>query len=99
MVENERKDDNTGDSGGKSPKKLRVLLRTFGCQMNERDSEGVQGLLLGRGYEDTPFIEEADLVLYNTCSVRDHAEQKVLGRIGEFRKLKERNPKLVVGII
>ncbi|PIU40675.1 MAG: tRNA (N6-isopentenyl adenosine(37)-C2)-methylthiotransferase MiaB [Candidatus Omnitrophica bacterium CG07_land_8_20_14_0_80_50_8] len=67
--------------------------------MNERDSEGVQGLLLGRGYEETPFIEEANLVLYNTCSVRDHAEQKIFGRIGEFRKLKERNPELIVGII
>ena len=45
--------------------------------MNERDSEGVQGLLLERGYEDASSIEEADLILYNTCSVRDHAEQKV----------------------
>lgn len=79
------------------PKKF--FLQTFGCQMNERDSEAVQGLLLGRGYDSTPFIEEADLLLYNTCSVRDHAEQKVFGRMGAFRKLKEINPRLIVGIV
>jgi len=67
--------------------------------MNERDSEAVQGLLLGRGYTDTASPEEADLILYNTCSVRDHAEQKVFGRMGNFRKLKEKNPDLVIGII
>lgn len=67
--------------------------------MNERDSEGVQGLLLGSGYEATSEIEEADLVLYNTCSIRDHAEQKIFGRLGHFSKLKEKNPRLVVGIM
>lgn len=99
MVENERKDDNTGDSGGKSPKKLRVLLRTFGCQMNERDSEAVNGILLGRGFESTSSLEDADVIFYNTCSVRDHAEQKVFGRMGAFKKLKEKKPNLVVGIL
>ena len=67
--------------------------------MNERDSEGVQGLMLGRGYEATPFIEEADVILYNTCSIRDHAEQKLFGRMGNFKRMKEVNPRLVVGII
>lgn len=67
--------------------------------MNERDSEAVEGLLLGRGYETTPALEDADLILYNTCSIRDHAEQKVFGRIGSFRKLKEKKPTLIVGII
>ena len=67
--------------------------------MNERDSEAVVGLLMDRGYEMTPLVEEADLLLYNTCSVRDHAEQKVFGRIGAFRKLKEKNPNLVIGIV
>lgn len=79
------------------PQKL--YLQTFGCQMNERDSEAVTGLLLDRGFETTPSIEEADLLLYNTCSVRDHAEQKVFGRLGAFRKLKEKNPQLVIGIL
>ncbi len=67
--------------------------------MNERDSEAVTGLMLGRGYETTASVEEADVLLYNTCSVRDHAEQKVFGRMGAFRKLKENNPQLVIGII
>jgi len=67
--------------------------------MNERDSEAVQGLLLDRGYADVSKPEDADLILYNTCSVRDHAEQKVFGRMGHFHKLKEKNPNLVIGII
>ena len=67
--------------------------------MNERDSEAVTGLLLDRGYEQTQAPESADLLLYNTCSVRDHAEQKVFGRMGHFKKLKENNPDLVIGIV
>ena len=67
--------------------------------MNERDSEAVTGLLLGRGYEQTPSPEGADLILYNTCSVRDHAEQKVFGRMGAFGALKAKNPALVIGIL
>ena len=80
-----------------SPKK--VFLQTFGCQMNERDSEAVTGLLFDRGYTHAVEIEEADLILYNTCSVRDHAEQKVFGRMGHFRRLKDMNPDLVIGIL
>lgn len=77
----------------------KVFMQTFGCQMNERDSEAVTGLLLDRGYETAWEISEADLVLYNTCSVRDHAEQKLFGRMGHFRKLKDTNPNLVIGIM
>ncbi len=80
-------------------KTKKVFLQTFGCQMNERDSEAVTGLLIGRGFETTPTLEEADLVLYNTCSIRDHAEQKVFGRLGYFKKLKEMKPSLIVGIL
>jgi tRNA-2-methylthio-N6-dimethylallyladenosine synthase len=79
--------------------KKKVFLQTFGCQMNERDSEAVEGLLLDHGYEKSSSAQGADLILYNTCSVRDHAEQKIFGRIGHFRKLKEQNPLLIVGII
>ncbi len=67
--------------------------------MNERDSEAVTGLLMDRGYETTPSFEEADVILYNTCSIRDHAEQKIFGRMGTFGKLKEKNPNLVIGIL
>ncbi len=67
--------------------------------MNERDSEAVTGILFDRGYTAAASPEEADLLLYNTCSVRDHAEQKLFGRMGAFRKLKEANPSLVIGIL
>lgn len=77
----------------------KLFLQTFGCQMNERDSEAVTGLFLGRGYALTPAPEEADVLLYNTCSVRDHAEQKVFGRMGHFKQLKAKRPELVVGIL
>ena len=77
----------------------KLYLKSFGCQMNERDSEAVTGLLMDRGYENTPTMEEADLILYNTCSVRDHAEQKLFGRMGAFGKLKKQKPNLVIGIL
>ena len=67
--------------------------------MNERDSEAVTGILMDRGFETTSEMSEADVILYNTCSVRDHAEQKVFGRMGAFRKLKEKKPGLVIGIL
>ena len=67
--------------------------------MNERDSEAITGLLLDRGYEAVADPESADLLLYNTCSVRDHAEQKVFGRMGSFGALKAKNPRLVIGIL
>ncbi len=67
--------------------------------MNERDSEAVTGILFDKGYQAAASTEEADLILYNTCSIRDHAEQKVFGRMGAFRKLKEKKPELVIGIM
>ena len=67
--------------------------------MNERDSEAVSGLFLDKGYELTDAIDQADVLLYNTCSVRDHAEQKVFGRMGYFKEMKVKNPDLVVGIL
>src|SRR5438552_2191711 len=63
-------------------------LETFGCQMNVHDSEKVVGTLLSEGYRQVESVAEADLVLYNTCSIRDKAEQKVFLRLSEFKKLK-----------
>lgn len=76
-----------------------VYLETFGCQMNELDSELVSGQLRGLGYAFTRDADAADVVLYNTCSVREHAEQKVWSRLGELRQRKERQPGLVVGVL
>ncbi|MBL8963746.1 MAG: radical SAM protein, partial [Phycisphaerae bacterium] len=78
---------------------LRVHIETFGCQMNELDSELVVGQLRTLGYRLTPDPDEADVVLYNTCSVREHAEQKVWSRLGELAIRKRREPGLVVGVL
>lgn len=67
--------------------------------MNERDSEGVQGLLLERGYAFTPDIDRAEVILFNTCSVRQHAEDRVFGRSGILSKIKEKRPQTVVGVM
>ncbi|HWU40955.1 MAG TPA: hypothetical protein VN203_25170, partial [Candidatus Acidoferrum sp.] len=61
-------------------------LETFGCQMNVHDSEKVVGTLLAQGYSQVETPEEAGLVLYNTCSIRDKAEQKVFSRLQNFKK-------------
>ncbi|MEX2219049.1 MAG: MiaB/RimO family radical SAM methylthiotransferase [Phycisphaerales bacterium] len=76
-----------------------VYLETFGCQMNELDSELVSGALRALGYGFTDEPARADVVLYNTCSVREHAEQKVWSRLGELAIRKRREPALVVGVL
>jgi tRNA-2-methylthio-N6-dimethylallyladenosine synthase len=64
-------------------------LETFGCQMNAHDSEKVVGTLLQEGYRQVDTVEQADLVLYNTCSIRDKAEQKVFNRLSDYKKYKK----------
>ncbi len=70
------------------------FLETFGCQMNEHDSEKVAGLLLARGYQQVGTPEAAGLILYNTCSIREKAAQKVFSRLGEYRGLKGEGKKI-----
>src|ERR1700683_3635481 len=82
------------------PRKL--YLETFGCQMNVLDSELVLGQLRAQGYESVEDRDAADVILYNTCSVREHAEQKAwsrLGGLGERRDRKKNEPGLVIGVI
>jgi tRNA-2-methylthio-N6-dimethylallyladenosine synthase len=71
-------------------------LETFGCQMNAHDSEKVVGTLISQGYRQVPTVEEAGLVLYNTCSIRDKAEQKVFHRLADFRRLEREGKKFGV---
>jgi tRNA-2-methylthio-N6-dimethylallyladenosine synthase len=71
-------------------------LQTFGCQMNVHDSEKVIGTLMSEGYEQVQTVEEADLVLYNTCSIRDKAEQKVFHRLNDYKKLQKQGKKFGV---
>jgi tRNA-2-methylthio-N6-dimethylallyladenosine synthase len=77
----------------------KLYLETFGCQMNVLDSELVLGQLRGQGYESTDDRDAADVIIYNTCSVREHAEQKVWSRLGELRDRKREQPGLVIGVI
>src|SRR6476660_942707 len=79
------------------PRKL--YLETFGCQMNVLDSELVLGQLRAQGYESVDNRDQADVIIYNTCSVREHAEQKVWSRLGELRERKANEPDLVIGVI
>ncbi len=70
------------------PDSKTFYLETFGCQMNAHDSEKVVGTLLQQGYRQVPTVEEAGLVLYNTCSIRDKAEQKVFNRLADYKKFR-----------
>ncbi len=76
----------------------RYAILTWGCQMNEEDSEQMGLYLQERGYEPTDRLEEADVVLLNTCSVRRKPEDKVFSTLGQLRKLKERKPSMVIGV-
>ncbi|MEX1111026.1 MAG: tRNA (N6-isopentenyl adenosine(37)-C2)-methylthiotransferase MiaB [Chthoniobacterales bacterium] len=77
----------------------KVFLKTYGCQMNERDSEQVAQMLVARGYEMTVDADQADVVLLNTCSVRDMAEQKALGKMGLLGRLQKKRPHTVYGFL
>lgn len=76
----------------------RFYLETFGCQMNVVDSERIVALLEGIGYRQVEAPESADLVLLNTCSIRDKAERKVYGHLGRFKPIKAENPGLIIGV-
>jgi tRNA-2-methylthio-N6-dimethylallyladenosine synthase len=77
----------------------KVYIKTYGCQMNERDSEQVSQMFVERGYTMTREEPEADVILMNTCSVRDQAEQKALGKMGMLRKLHEKRAHVVTGFM
>lgn len=77
----------------------KFYIETFGCQMNAHDSEKVIGTLVTRGYEQVATPEEAELVVYNTCSIRDKAEQKVFSRLQEFKKQAKQKTFAVIGCV
>ena len=76
----------------------KYLILTYGCQMNENDSQRLGGLLQKIGYEETTVMEDADAILLNTCCVRESAELKIYGKIGELKGLKRNKPSLIVGV-
>ncbi len=77
----------------------KVYIETYGCQMNVADSEIVLSILQKEGYEIIDDISSADVILVNTCSVRENAEERIIGRLGEFKRHKTNNPDLVVGVL
>ncbi|MEJ8546012.1 tRNA (N6-isopentenyl adenosine(37)-C2)-methylthiotransferase MiaB [Brevibacillus borstelensis] len=76
----------------------RYHVRTYGCQMNEHDSETISGILEQMGYTFAEELEEADVILFNTCAIRENAEDKVFGELGHMKRLKHNNPNLILGV-
>lgn len=76
----------------------KFLIQTYGCQMNEHDTEVMAGILTDMGYEATTTTEDADIVLLNTCAIRENAENRVFGEIGHLKSLKVEKPDLIVGV-
>ena len=77
----------------------KVYIETYGCQMNVNDSEVILSILQKNGYALTEDMDRADVILANTCSIRDNVEQRIWGRIEQFRLQKKRNPQVVIGIV
>jgi len=76
----------------------KYMIHTFGCQMNENDSEKLAGMLESMGYKRTDELEDSDLILFNTCCVRENAELKVYGHLGTLKPLKARKPGLIIAV-
>ena len=81
--------------GDKRPK---AYTHTFGCQQNEADTERIRGMLSEMGYEMTDTPDEADFILFNTCAVREHAEDRAFGNVGALRHLKKERPGIVIAM-
>ncbi len=75
-----------------------ALIRSYGCQQNTSDAEKIKGKLSKVGYEFTEDIDEAQLIIYNTCAVRENAEDKIFGKLGDLKALKEEKPDVIIGI-
>ncbi|MGY3717424.1 tRNA (N6-isopentenyl adenosine(37)-C2)-methylthiotransferase MiaB [Sutcliffiella cohnii] len=76
----------------------KFYIRTYGCQMNEHDTEVMAGIFLELGYEPTDGVEDADVILLNTCAIRENAENKVFGELGHLKHLKSEKPDLLIGV-
>jgi tRNA-2-methylthio-N6-dimethylallyladenosine synthase len=79
-------------------RKLSYFIESYGCQMNDHDAEKLAGMLQNCGYQKAESKSDADLILFNTCCVREHAELKVFGNIGALKKRKDENPELLIGV-
>jgi tRNA-2-methylthio-N6-dimethylallyladenosine synthase len=84
------------DAGAPAPR--RFLVRTYGCQMNEHDSERIAGLLVADGMEATDSLDDADVVVLNTCCIRENADNKLYGQLGRLKVLKQQRPELQIAV-
>ena len=82
----------------KNGRRPRAYTQTFGCQQNEADTERIVGMLHEMGYDQTTQTEDADVLIYNTCAVREHAESRALGNIGALAHLKKARPEITIGL-
>lgn len=80
---------------GETPK---AFVHTYGCQGNVADSEHIKGQLIEMGYSMTEELQSADIIIFNTCAIREHAEDRVFGNVGALKTLKKKNPNLVIGL-
>ncbi|HET6868682.1 MAG TPA: radical SAM protein, partial [Solirubrobacteraceae bacterium] len=76
----------------------RYHVTTFGCQMNEHDSERMKGMLDSLGYAEAPARDQADLILFNTCSIREKADSRFVAHLGEAKRVKSERPEVIVGV-
>ncbi len=77
----------------------KLYIESYGCAMNFSDSEIVASVLIAEGFETTKVMEEADVIFVNTCAIRDNAEVRVRGRLDQFRKVKKKNPDMIIGVM
>ena len=82
-----------------SGKSMKAYVMTFGCQQNEVDSETIRGILTDMGYTVSSDYSECDVIILNTCAIREHAEAKVFSMLGNFKPLKQQKPWLIVGVV
>ncbi len=99
VIEEDKQGEATMIATNENSTGKKLYLESYGCQMNFSDSEVVASIMSNEGYHTTRNLDEADVILINTCSIRENAETRVRNRLTDFKKRKEDNPELVVGIL
>ena len=99
VIDESRQGEATMMQNEGTEKKKKMYIENYGCQMNFSDSEIVASILTKEGYETTTEEKEADLILVNTCSIRENAETRVMRRLGQFKQAKKQKPGLIIGVL
>jgi len=99
LLEEERQGEALSDTSATEGDLGKVYIESYGCQMNFSDSEIVASIMKKQGYGLTTDYSKADLILVNTCAIRDNAEKKVRNRLKTYNALKKRNPDVIIGVL